>query len=142
MNTKAAFFALFAVALFASVSPASAGGRDRDYYGRDNNRDCRDYTRTVNTKYGQRSVQGTACETRNGAWRIVSESGNNEGKVFILQGNGFNNVLYVDGHRHHNRPSGNISFHGGYDRHDHHRGYGRGHDRHDHDDWRRHNRWN
>ena len=88
---------LLSTCLLTLLIPATAEARGRDRDRDSYDRTCREYTRTVETKYGARSVEGLACETRRGAWEIVDEPNTaNEGRVFILDGRGPNNVVYID----------------------------------------------
>jgi surface antigen len=58
---------------------------------------CREYTRTVTIGNSAREAYGTACYQPDGSWKIVDEDGGNaEGKRFVLNGSGYNNVVFVN----------------------------------------------
>jgi surface antigen len=58
---------------------------------------CREYTRSVTIGNRAQDAYGTACQQPDGSWKIVSENGGDaEGRSFVLNGAGYNNVVYVD----------------------------------------------
>ena len=69
MNTRLMLLAALAAAPFFAASSAQAGNNDRY---------CREYTKTVRIGGNVESAYGTACMQPDGSWEMVSFGGNDD----------------------------------------------------------------